>query len=79
MKRTIHRIHFRDSRETFPLDSESVDLVLTSPPYPMIEMWDELFSVFPEKFKKIFLSIPIFPTNKCISNWIRYGRNRFAF
>lgn len=79
MKRTIHRIHFRDSRETFPLDSESVDLVLTSPPYPMIEMWDELFFGFPEKFKKIFLSIPIFPTNKCISNWIRYGGNRFAF
>ena len=26
------------------LDGESVDLVVTSPPYPMIEMWDEVFS-----------------------------------
>ena len=24
--------------------SESVDLMVTSPPYPMIEMWDETFS-----------------------------------
>ena len=23
--------------------SDSVDLVVTSPPYPMIEMWDEMF------------------------------------
>lgn len=26
------------------IDSSSVDLVVTSPPYPMIEMWDEIFS-----------------------------------
>jgi DNA modification methylase len=26
------------------LPSESVNLIVTSPPYPMIEMWDELFS-----------------------------------
>ena len=27
------------------IPSESVDLVVTSPPYPMIEMWDEMFVV----------------------------------
>ncbi len=26
------------------LSSESIDLVITSPPYPMIEMWDNVFS-----------------------------------
>ena len=26
-----------------PLSDNSVDLIVTSPPYPMIEMWDELF------------------------------------
>ena len=26
------------------LGNESVDLIVTSPPYPMIEMWDEMFS-----------------------------------
>ncbi len=27
-----------------PVDDESVDLVVTSPPYPMIEMWDDAFA-----------------------------------
>jgi DNA modification methylase len=26
------------------VSSESVDLMVTSPPYPMIEMWDEIFA-----------------------------------
>jgi DNA modification methylase len=26
------------------LSSDSVDLIVTSPPYPMIEMWDDCFS-----------------------------------
>jgi len=25
------------------LENESVDLMITSPPYPMIQMWDEMF------------------------------------
>jgi DNA modification methylase len=38
-----HRIHFGDSRKMKNVDSQSIHLVVTSPPYPMIEMWDELF------------------------------------
>jgi len=38
--KTNHKIHFEDARE---LDEE-VELVVTSPPYPMVEMWDEPFS-----------------------------------
>lgn len=34
----------RDSRDMAPIYSNSVDLVVTSPPYPMIAMWDELFA-----------------------------------
>ena len=41
--RTTHKILFQDSRELSEIPSESVDLVVTSPPYPMIAMWDELF------------------------------------
>lgn len=33
-----------DSRSMKFLEDESVDLIVTSPPYPMIEMWDDLFS-----------------------------------
>jgi len=40
---TDHRVHIGDSRSLDSLDPNSVDLVVTSPPYPMIEMWDELF------------------------------------
>ncbi|AOP34494.1 DNA methylase [Leptospira tipperaryensis] len=52
MKRTIHQILNRDSREPFPIDSETVDLILTSPPYPMIEMWDELFFGFSDEIRE---------------------------
>ncbi|PSP56592.1 modification methylase [Halobacteriales archaeon QS_1_67_19] len=41
---TEHRIHVGDAREMAPLDDDAVELVVTSPPYPMIEMWDDLFA-----------------------------------
>ena len=42
--KTTHTILFQDARDLKEIPSESVDLVVTSPPYPMIEMWDEMFS-----------------------------------
>ena len=44
MKTTTHQYLLRDSFQDFGLADESVDLVVTSPPYPMVEMWDETFS-----------------------------------
>ncbi len=41
---TRHQIYFQDSRNMEALDSGSTDLVVTSPPYPMIEMWDAVFA-----------------------------------
>ncbi len=41
---TGHRVYFADSRDMHHLDDESVDLTVTSPPYPMIEMWDDTFT-----------------------------------
>lgn len=41
---TTHRIFTEDSRSLSKIDDDSVELIVTSPPYPMIEMWDELFS-----------------------------------
>jgi len=40
---THHKIYFRDAADMKPLADESINLVVTSPPYPMIEMWDEVF------------------------------------
>ena len=42
--KTTHKILFRDAKDLKEIASESVDLVVTSPPYPMIGMWDEIFS-----------------------------------
>src|SRR3989338_645853 len=41
--RTKHQIILDDARNMSHLKDESVDLMITSPPYPMIQMWDEMF------------------------------------
>ena len=41
--KTVHKILFQDATNLKGIASESVDLVVTSPPYPMIEMWDDMF------------------------------------
>ena len=41
---TTHLMLSADSREMPMMGDKSIDLVVTSPPYPMIEMWDGLFS-----------------------------------
>ncbi|MGM0453858.1 MAG: DNA-methyltransferase [Thermodesulfobacteriota bacterium] len=40
---TRHSIYFENARKMAPLKDGSVDLVVTSPPYPMIEMWEDSF------------------------------------
>ncbi len=42
---TRHRLVFSDARNMDGISDESIDLVVTSPPYPMIQMWDRLFSL----------------------------------
>jgi modification methylase len=41
---TNHKIIFENAIDMKTVSSESVDLMVTSPPYPMIEMWDEMFT-----------------------------------
>lgn len=43
---THHRVVVDDARRLHDVEDDSVELVVTSPPYPMIEMWDELFTNF---------------------------------
>lgn len=42
--KTKHISYFSNSSRMIEIDSEKIDLIITSPPYPMIEMWDSLFS-----------------------------------
>ena len=42
--KTTHQIIFKNSKKMGAIPSSSVHLVVTSPPYPMIEMWDDMFN-----------------------------------
>jgi modification methylase len=52
---TQHTIHFHSATRMKAISDQSVDLVVTSPPYPMISMWDETFGNQEPKIQK-FLS-----------------------
>lgn len=43
--KTVHTITFENSTNLSNISSNTIDLILTSPPYPVIEMWDEIFSI----------------------------------
>ncbi len=56
---TTHKIYTYDSRnlqEIIP--KSSIDLVVTSPPYPMIQMWDDLFFSMNSDIKKNIFKQP---------------------
>ena len=40
--KTNHNIYIHPSQHMMQIDDNTIDLVVTSPPYPMIEMWDEI-------------------------------------
>lgn len=42
--KTTHQLCFSDARKMKAVAERSIDLVVTSPPYPMIEMWDDTFT-----------------------------------
>lgn len=44
MLQTNHQYIAQDAFERWPLENDSVDLIVTSPPYPMVQMWDEIWS-----------------------------------
>lgn len=41
--RTTHRLLLGDARQLQGVETASVQLIVTSPPYPMVQMWDEVF------------------------------------
>jgi DNA modification methylase len=57
------RIINDNARDMGGIASGSVDLVVTSPPYPMIEMWDGIFTAQDAR----------------IGEWLKAGRGREAF
>lgn len=49
---TNHTFVIRDARKGISLEDEHVDMVFTSPPYPMIEMWDAAFCSLNNEIRK---------------------------
>lgn len=41
---TKHTVYINKAQSMGSVESESVDIIVTSPPYPMIEMWDDIMS-----------------------------------
>lgn len=52
MKTTFHKIINTDSKILNEIPDKSIALVVTSPPYPMIEMWDSCFAAQDHSVKK---------------------------
>lgn len=42
MKNTRHITYIGNAKQMSLIETNSIDLIVTSPPYPMIEMWDEI-------------------------------------
>jgi DNA modification methylase len=49
---TRHIVHSASSMHMDALEDKSIELVVTSPPYPMIQMWDEQFAGFDQAIEK---------------------------
>jgi len=50
--KTSHKVVFGDSRNMKELRDKSVHLVVTSPPYPMIEIWDNQFRMLDKRIEE---------------------------
>ncbi len=61
--KTYHTVLHGDARDMAVLPSNSADLVVTSPPYPMVEMWDKVFGAM----------------NPCVEDSLRQGNGKAAF
>lgn len=40
---TTHKIYYKSANKMEELEDNSIDLMITSPPYPMVAMWDDIF------------------------------------
>lgn len=49
-----HILYFEAAQKMGQLKDQSIDMVVTSPPYPMIEMWDEIMANQNPNIRKAF-------------------------
>lgn len=56
---TRHHIFFSNSQNMESIPSDSIDLIITSPPYPMIDMWDDVFCRMNQTIKECLSNDPM--------------------
>lgn len=56
--RTTHRVVTGDARRLTAVADASVALVVTSPPYPMIAMWDDVFTAMDRRVRAALVNAP---------------------
>lgn len=61
---TKHKVIIDDSRSMHHIPNKSVHLMITSPPYPMIEMWDNMFMKQDLRIKNEFEKFDVLKTEE---------------
>lgn len=56
--RTTHSIYIANSQYMESIADNSIDLIVTSPPYPMIEMWDDTMNILNPHIKRTLANNP---------------------
>jgi site-specific DNA-methyltransferase (cytosine-N4-specific) len=55
--KTYHKIVFGDSRNMKEVKNNSIHLIITSPPYPMIEIWDNQFRMLDKRIDELWKNL----------------------
>ena len=63
---TQHKIVLGSSQQMPELANGSVQLMVTSPPYPMIQMWDKLFAKADPKIAELFRELAAKGSEECV-------------
>ncbi len=67
MQRTRSRIIVGSSQDMLEIPSSSVQLMVTSPPYPMIKMWDQQFAELDTEIKRLWKKLETFPEETTVA------------
>jgi DNA modification methylase len=67
MLHTVHRIVLGSSHHMPELSNSSVHLMVTSPPYPMIQMWDKQFADADPKIAELWLNLKENPSEETVA------------
>ena len=68
MSEQMFKIFMKDSTNMLDIKDSSIDLIITSPPYPMIEMWIECL------IRRVLQHM-----KKCTTTYLRRGKSVIGF